>query len=172
MSDYYDNLCAAMELLAQDKRTIFMGQAVAYPGTGMYNTLRGVPENKRLELPVFENTQLGMAIGMSLNSFIPICIFPRINFLLEAMSQLVNHLDKLPIYSDYRPHVIIRTAVATNQPLDPGPQHLGDLTEGVDMLLSTVKVMELIRPDSIIPTYQRALNEPGGWLIVERLEKY
>ena len=76
---------------------------------------------------------------------IPVSIFPRWNFLLLAANQLVNHLDKLPIYSNggYRPKVIIRTAVATDQPLDPGPQHLGDYSGPFAEMLATVRVARL-----------------------------
>ncbi len=101
-----------------------MGQAVVDAGTAMSTTLQHIPIEKRLELPVAEEMQLGMAIGMSLSGALPICIYPRFNFLLLAVNQLVNHLDKLPLYSTYRPKVLIRTAVATGYPLDPGPQHL------------------------------------------------
>jgi pyruvate/2-oxoglutarate/acetoin dehydrogenase E1 component len=173
MSDYFDNICKAMELLAQDKHTIFMGQAVAYPGTGMFNTLHGVPFKKRLELPVFEDCQLGMAIGMSLSGLIPVCIYPRINFLLLAMNQLVLHLDAIPRYSDYRPHVIIRTAIATDKPLDPGPQHLGDFIEPIEYMLKTVKVATLNYVEDIMPTYKEALaDDTASWLIIERSELY
>ena len=97
---YRTELTRAMTLLGQDPRTIVMGQAVAFPGTGMTATFAGVPKDQLLELPVAEDMQLGMAIGMSLAGYLPICVFPRWNFLLAATDQLVNHLDKLPLYGN------------------------------------------------------------------------
>ena len=47
-----------------------------------------------IELPVAEEMQMGMSFGMSLDGTIPISIYPRWNFLLCAINQLVNHLDK------------------------------------------------------------------------------
>ena len=38
------------------------------------------------------------------------------------MNQLVNHLDKLPLWG-WHPKVIIRTMVGQTTPLDAGPQH-------------------------------------------------
>lgn len=172
MTTYFDELCAAMENLGQLPNTVFMGQAVAYPGTAMYRTLERVPMEKRLELPVAEDMQLGMAIGMSLNGFLPICIYPRINFLLLAMNQLVLHLDKLPRYSDYKPHVIIRTGIASDEPINPGPQHLGDYTGPIQQMLDTVCVRELHSRNEITPAYREAAYKPGGWLIVEQLGEY
>lgn len=174
MISYFDALCNAMEMLADNPKTIFMGQAVKYPGTAMYRTLAKVPDTQKLELPVAEDMQLGMAIGMSLNGYIPICIYPRWNFLLLAMNQLVLHLDKLPIYSRYKPKVIIRTAVATREPMDPGPQHLGDFTHAFKDILKTVCVsrFRLQENSAIIPAYQRALQDDNSWLMVEYLENY
>lgn len=169
---YFGALCEAMEMLGQDPRTIFMGQAVEYPGTGMSNTLRSVPVGKLLELPVAEDFQLGLAIGMSLDGFIPICIYPRVNFLLLAMSQLVLHLDKIEQYSAYKPKVIVRTAVATPIPLDPGPQHLGDYTVALRMLLERVQVIRLDGPEYIVSAYRHALEREGSTLLIERTELY
>src|SRR5580698_11678005 len=94
---YSDEMCRAMEYLARDQRTLFLGQAVACPGTAMTNTLKNVPRDKLLELPVTEEMQMGMSTGLALNGFVPISIYPRWNFLLLAVNQIVNHLDKLPI---------------------------------------------------------------------------
>ena len=38
-------------------------------GHAISNTLEYVPQDKRLELPVFEETQLGMATGMALTGW-------------------------------------------------------------------------------------------------------
>jgi pyruvate/2-oxoglutarate/acetoin dehydrogenase E1 component len=172
MGLYWNNLCEAMSLLVEHPKSIFIGQAVRYSGTAMYNTLKHLPKEKRVELPVFENTQLGMAIGASLNGDLPICIYPRINFLLEAISQLVSHLDKLPIYSDYRPKVIIRTAVASQVPLNPGVQHLGNYTHAIEDMLDSVRVVELDNHAKIIPVYEKALKSEYSFLIIENMRYY
>src|SRR5258708_1242551 len=102
---YFDEMCRAMEFLAQDKRTLFLGQAVGCAGTGMTNTLKNVPREKLLELPVTEELQMGMSTGLALAGVVPVSIYPRWNFLLLAVNQIVNHLDKLPIVSEggYKP---------------------------------------------------------------------
>src|ERR1700691_838803 len=68
---YFDEMCRAMEFLAQDKRTIFLGQAVACPGTAMSNTLKNVDPKKLLELPVTEEMQMGMSTGLALGGHVP-----------------------------------------------------------------------------------------------------
>lgn len=172
MSEYFDQLTAAMTWLGEQPDTIFIGQAVRVPGTGMFNTLAGVPMEKRVELPVAENMQLGMAIGLSLQGYVPICIYPRINFMMLAMDQLVNHLDKLPLYSGFRPKVIIRTAVAHNEPMDPGPQHLGDYAPMIDGMLSNVFVAACVHSEFITSIYQHAYEKTNSSMIVEYMEHY
>ena len=120
---YADELKRAMDYLAEDRMTIFLGQAVAFPGTAMSNTLKDVPKSKLLELPVAEEMQMGMTLGMALNGHIPISIFPRWNFLLCATNQLVNHVDKLSMMSDFKSRIIIRTGVGSERPLHPQHQH-------------------------------------------------
>ncbi len=171
---YFDELSAMMNKIASIPNSVFIGQAVACPGTAMSRTLENVPADKKIELPVFEDTQMGMAIGLSLRGLLPVCVFPRWNFLLLAMNQLVLHLDKLPIYSrgGYRPKVIIRTAVASEVPLDPGPQHLGDFSEAVRMMLATIRVYELKTADDICWSYQDALERDTSTILVEYAGRY
>lgn len=171
MTAYFDALRDAMSL-CHAQGAIFMGQSVLAGGTALHRTLAHLPEDSRIELPVFEDTQLGMATGISLAGGLVVTCYPRINFLLLAINQLVLHLDALPRYSDYRPKVIIRTAVATSTPLDPGPQHLGDYSRMLVGMLETVFVKRLLRAESIVPAYEEALGFPGSTLLVEYSEKY
>jgi pyruvate/2-oxoglutarate/acetoin dehydrogenase E1 component len=173
MTTYRDRLREAMNLIAAiEPRAIFLGQAVAYPGTGMTDSFADIPRHRLLELPVMEDAQLGMATGLALAGELPIAIYPRINFLLLAINQLVLHLDALPRYSDYRPRVIIRTAVATPIPLDPGPQHLGDHSYAMEEMLQTVTVVRLCFPNQIVSQYRGALKRPGSSLMVEYIGSY
>ena len=161
---YFDELKKSMEWLASQEDTYFVGQAVEVPGTAMYNTVKDIEISKRLELPVFEDTQLGISIGMSLTGKRVVSIFPRWNFLICATNQLVNHLDKLPIITDgeVTPNLIIRTSVGSERPLFPGHQHIGNMTEGYRKLLSSVEIIELIEADDIFKSYQKAFKRKDG----------
>ena len=55
---YFEELKRAMDFLASHEKTIFIGQAVAYPGTAMTNTLKDVPKQKLYEMPVTEEMQM------------------------------------------------------------------------------------------------------------------
>jgi len=161
---YFDELKRSMEYLAADPRTLFLGQAVACAGTGMSNTLKGVDPTKLIELPVDEDMQMGMTNGLAIAGHIPVSIFPRWNFLLLAVSQIVSHLDKLPAYSNrgYNPQVIIRTAIGSERPMHPQDQHIGDFTEAFRLMCTNIEVIRLDEPEQIFPAYEKALTRTDG----------
>jgi len=161
---YFDELKRSMDYLAADPRVVFMGQAVAVPGTAMSNTLKGVDPSRLIELPVAEEMQMGMTTGMALAGQVPVSIFPRWNFLLCGMSQLVNHLDKLSAMSEggFKAKAIVRTGIGSERPLHPQHQHVGDFTEAVRSMCSTVEVIRLDEPEDIFPAYERALMRDDG----------
>lgn len=163
-----------MALLAKEPNAVFMGQGVAGPGTTMSETFRDVPPAQLLEMPVAEELQMGMAIGMALEGLLPVCVFPRWNFVLRAADQLVNHLDRLPLYSagGYTPKVIIRTAVPSRAPFDPGPQHHDGFSGAFRQMLHTVKILTLLHPSDILPSYAWALRQSGSVILVEYTEQY
>lgn len=173
---YFDELTRAMDSVAQMEDTIFVGQAVEYPGTGMFQSLVGVDLAKKMELPVEEDFQLGLSIGLSLAGKIPISIFPRWNFLLLATNQLVNHLDKLGelMTSKSPPKVIVRTAIGSVNPLNPGPQHIGDFSSAFEELLPNLNVVRLDYKEMIHEEYMKAVTRTDGvsTILVEWSDKY
>lgn len=170
---YVAELRKAMEMIATRPNAIFMGQTVKAGGSGMSKTFDTVPQDKLLELPVFEATQLGMAIGMSLAGRYPIvCVYPRINFLLEAIGMLASELDKIEDYSNYKPRIIIRTAIATDEPMNPGPQHLGDYTYVLRDMLTNISVVPLLTALDVAQAYTAALRFDRSTVLVEYMALY
>ncbi len=161
---YFDELKRSMDFLAQDPRTVFLGQAVAVPGTAMTNTLKDVPRERLIELPVAEEMQMGMTIGMALAGQVPVSVFPRWNFLLCAMNQLINHLDKVQVMSNgrYKAKAIVRTGIGSQRPLHPQHQHIGDYTDALKSMCTTIEVIRLDEPADIFPAYEKALLRDDG----------
>ena len=173
---YFEELKKSMDYLAKNSKTIFIGQAVEVPGTAMSNTLKDVKKNKLIELPVAEEMQMGITIGLGLNGNIPVSIFPRWNFLLLGLNQLINHLDKINIMSDngFKIKTIIRTGIGSQRPLHPQYQHIGDFTEAVKKMCTSIDVIKLNEPDEIFPSYKKALSREDGksTLLVEYGDYY
>ena len=161
---YFKELKRSMDFLAENDKTIFIGQAVAYAGTAMTNTLKDVPKNKLREMPVTEELQMGVTTGLALDGWIPISIYPRWNFLLLAVNQLINHLDRLPLISNngYKPKVIIRTSIGSEKPLHPQYQHVGDFTDGFKKILDNIDIIRLEEPEDIFPAYKKTLERSDG----------
>jgi len=165
-----------MQMLSRNKKTIFLGQSVSYSGNSIFNTLIKVPHEKKIEMPVFEDVQMGISIGLSLNGFIPISCFPRFDFLILACNQLVNHLDKIQTMSknQLKPKIIIRTSVGSKKPLDGGPQHTQNYTSVFKKILTEVEVIYLNNPNKIYQVFKNCINPKieKSFLIVENGDFY
>lgn len=176
MGEYELELKQAMSYLSRSKKVVFLGQAVEFPGTAMSSTLDGVDREKLIEMPVEEDLQMGIATGFALSGFIPVSIFPRWNFMLLAVNQIINHLDKLPLLLDTQstPKVIIRTGIGSVYPLDPGPQHKGDFTDAFLSMCKNIEVIRLDNKEMIFPSYKKALlrNDGKSTLLIEWSDKY
>ncbi len=161
---YFDEIKRTMEWVAQQPKTLFLGQTVAGPGTFMYQTLRDISKDRALEMPVNESFQMQFTIGLALGGYVPISVYPRQNFLLLATADMVNMLDKLPAISgkQWMPKVLIRVASGPDSPVHPGHQHVGNYAEGFRKMFSTIEVVELNEPEEIFPAYKHALERPDN----------
>jgi pyruvate/2-oxoglutarate/acetoin dehydrogenase E1 component len=164
LKKYFEEIKKSMDFLGNKKNTIFIGQAVEVPGTAMSKTLKDVPKKKLLELPVAEEMQMGMSLGLAMDGNVPISIFPRWNFLLYGINQLVNHIDKFKIMAGDRikPKIIIRTSIGSQRPLHPQHQHIGDFSLAIKKMCSTIEVIKLSDPNKIFSAYKKAYERRDG----------
>lgn len=169
MKNYNQELDNAMSYLATQPDTIFLGQSMVHGGIAMARSFKDIPLEKRIEMPVAENLQLGISTGLALAGYIPISVYPRWNFLLLAADQLVNHLDKLTDMTEgkYNPKVIIRVAVGVRKPVDPQEQHVGDFSEGFSTMLKNITVVKLNNSEDILPAYEAAYKRTHSTILVE-----
>jgi pyruvate/2-oxoglutarate/acetoin dehydrogenase E1 component len=173
---YKKELIKSMNYLSKKSNTIFLGQSIKYSGNAIYNTLIDVPKRKKIEMPVFEDTQMGISIGLALNGFVPITCYPRFDFLILAFNQLVNHLDKIREMSrnKIRPRILIRTSIGSKKPLNGGPQHTQNYTKIFRSTLNEVKVVLLDSPDKIFHSFKKAYSdkESYSYLFIENGDFY
>ena len=156
---YFSELKRSMEYLAKNKNPYFLGQATVFPGTAMFNTLKDINNSKKIELPVAEEMQMGMTLGFMLDGKTPISIYPRFNFLLSSINQLVNHLDKFKeMTGGKNSKAIIRTSIGSIIPLHPQCQHVGDFSKEIKSLCKNINVVKLDNPKKIFNEYKKALN--------------
>ena len=60
------------------------------------------------------------------------------------------------------PKIIIRTGIGSQRPLHPQFQHIGDFTEAVQKMCTTIEVLKLENPDQIFPAYKKAYERGDG----------
>jgi len=169
---YQQAIKQSMEDLAKDKKTIFLGYNVKYGNKG-YGTLTEIPGEQVLETPLAENLMTGLAMGLALEGFKPVLFFERHDFMLNALDNIVNHLDKIEkmSYGEFKTPVIIRATIGSKYPLYPGPQHVQDFTEAFQKLLC----MPIYKPSNsqeIINTYNHLSDFNYPAIIVEEKDKY
>ena len=163
-----------MDFLAEDPRTIFMGQAVEYKGTALTHQVKNYPPQQLFEMPVSEEMQAGMALGFALDGYLPVSLYPRMDFIILAMNQIVNHLDKWEAMSQgqSKPKVIMKAVVGSNHPLDPGHQHQANHTHTLKSMCKNIDVVELLYPHQILESYHKAYYSDKSTLIVEHGDLY
>ena len=166
---YKEELIKSMKWLGEKENTLFLGQATLFSGHAISSTLTEIPKEKLIELPVMEEVQMGMCTGLSLEGYVPISIYPRFNFMVLAINQLVNHMDKMKEMSKgiLVPKVIVRVAVGSRKPLNGGSQHTQDFTESIKHMLTDTVLVELTEPEQIFDTFVDAYNRDGSTVVVE-----
>lgn len=171
---YKEEIIKSMDMLAQNERVIFIGQNLLYPIGFMPTSLKNIPDERKIELPLIEDVQMGMSIGLALEGYIPVSIYPRMDFLIIATNQLVNHLDKIERLSSgrFKPKIIIRVAIGSTKPLYPEIQHCSDYTEALKCMLKNVEVIKLVNSKGILPSYEYALKNEKSTLLIEVADFY
>ncbi len=168
---YHAELCKQMNLLAKDPKVIFLGQQVGVED--FYGTLKDIPPEIRIEMPVAEELQMGMSIGLALQGYKPVSIYQRMDFLPRACDQIVNHLDLLEHLSKGRfiPGVIIRVTVGATKPLDVGKQHNKNLIAAFKKMVNFT-VVEVKTPGQVDAYYDIARQSIRPIMIVEHQDLY
>jgi pyruvate/2-oxoglutarate/acetoin dehydrogenase E1 component len=172
LSPYKDELTKAMTFLAEKEDTIFIGQQIVYAGNPMSTTLTEVPKEKMIEVPVMEETQLGMSLGMAITGKTVVTFYPRWDFIVSATNQLVNHLDKFQLMTEKKVNIIIRLGKGSDKPLDPGHQHKGNYFEEFKSICKNIEFHDLKTPNDIELAYKYATKEGGIHVLVEYPELY
>ncbi len=174
MTKYSKEIIKSMKFLESKKNTVFLGQSVIFSGNLLYKTLKNISNKKKIELPVFEEVQMGMSLGMALNGMYPVTCYPRFDFLLCAMNQLINHTDKINRITkkQFSPGMVIRVLVGSKNPLDGGEQHTQNYIEELKKIFKSINVYDLKDEKNIFFSYKEAFNNKKINLIVEYSEKY
>ena len=173
-TSYKDALTNAMKALGEKEDTIFIGQQIVWKGNPMSTTLDFVPKEKMIEVPVMEESQMGMSLGLAMAGKHVITFYPRWDFIICATNQLVNHVDKIGLMSGgkWKPNLIIRLGKGSDKPLDPGHQHKGNYFEEFKSMCPNIEFHDLKTSADIELAYKYATDNGGIHVLVEYPELY
>jgi pyruvate/2-oxoglutarate/acetoin dehydrogenase E1 component len=171
---YKDALTNSMTYLGDKSDTVFIGQQILWHGNPMSTTIGNISKDKLIELPVMEESQMGMSLGMAMAGQFVVSFYPRWDFLICATNQLVNHVDKIGLMSKgkWKTNMIIRLGKGSDKPLDPGHQHKGNYYNEFKSMCPNIKFIDLQDWKTIEAAYTYAYKQGGIYVIVEYPELY
>lgn len=172
LTPYKDALTDAMTWLGQQENIIFVGQQIVYAGNPMSTTLTNVSKDLMIELPVMEETQMGMSLGLAMQGKNVITFYPRWDFIILASNQLINHIDKFELMTGKKVNILIRLGKGSDKPLDPGHQHKGNYFEEYKKMCPHITFHDLKDASTITQTYKDAYTKGGVHVLVEYPELY
>jgi pyruvate/2-oxoglutarate/acetoin dehydrogenase E1 component len=172
LSPYKDELTRAMTYLAEQSNTIFIGQQIVYAGNPMSTTLTNVPKESMIELPVMEETQMGMSLGIAMTGKAVVSFYPRWDFIISAANQLINHVDKYNLMTNKTANILIRLGKGSDTPLDPGVQHKNSYLDEFKSMCPNIIFHEFKDSSKIYDTYVGAYQQGGVHVLVEYPELY
>ncbi len=171
---YKDCLINAMNDLNKLDNSLFIGQQLLWHGNPMSTTVLNVAKEKIIEVPVMEESQMGMSLGLAMAGKCVITFYPRWDFLICAANQLINHVDKIGLMSNgsWNPHMIIRIGKGSDTPLDPGHQHKGNYIEEFKSMCPNIEFYDLKTAVDVELAYKTATNNIGIYCLIEYPELY
>jgi len=171
-TEYKIVLTKVMSDLAKLNNTIFIGQQIIYAGNPMSTTLTEVPKEKMIEVPVMEETQMGMSLGLAITGKTVISFYPRWDFLISAANQLINHVDKFELMTEKKVNILIRVGKGADTPLDPGHQHKANYINEFKTMCPNIEIHDLKTWQDVELSYKYAIQNGGVHILAEYPELY
>jgi pyruvate/2-oxoglutarate/acetoin dehydrogenase E1 component len=171
-TEYKIALTKVMSDLAKLNETIFIGQQIIYAGNPMSTTLTEVPKEKMIEVPVMEETQMGMSLGLAITGKTVISFYPRWDFLISAANQLINHVDKFELMTEKKVNILIRVGKGADTPLDPGHQHKANYINEFKTMCPNIEIHDLKTWQDVELSYKYAIQNGGVHILAEYPELY
>lgn len=153
---YRQALAQSMTMLGQDPLTRVCGYGLTVGHEK--GSFAGVPLAQVCEFTVAENLMMGAAIGMALTGLKPLVFFERMDFTLNALDAIVNHLDACEIISkgEFRPTCILRIVVGnTRNPLYTGHTHTRNHSEALKRMVR-FPVWQVKTAEEVLVAYEEA----------------
>jgi len=141
-------LAATRQAMESDERVFLYGQGINDPG-GFFGSTAGLAktfsEERCFDVPLSEESLVGMGVGTAILGRRPVYIALRIDFLLLAMNQIVNHAAKWPLMSGYQTSVPLTIRCIIGKDWGQGAQHSG----AYHAMFSQVPGLQVVMPSGV-----------------------
>jgi pyruvate/2-oxoglutarate/acetoin dehydrogenase E1 component len=149
LMSFGESLRAAMiQAMETDERVFAYGQGINDLG-GFFGSTVGIKdkftEARCFDVPLSEESLVGMGVGAAILGRRPIYVALRIDFLLLAMNQIVNYAAKWPSICGYQLTVPLTIRAIIGKYWGQGAQHAGTYHS----LFSHVPGLEVVIPSSV-----------------------
>jgi pyruvate dehydrogenase E1 component beta subunit len=138
---------ALVQAMNEDPRVFVFGEGIN-DRAGFFGSTEGVAAKvgaaRCFDVPNCEETLVGMGVGASLLGYRPVMVNLRIEFLMLAMNQIVNHAAKWPSMSGGRSKVPLTLRAMVGKSWGQAAQHSGALYP----LFAHVPGLEVVVPGS------------------------
>lgn len=143
---YYDAIRDAQAVMMRNNKDVFIcGLGVPDP-KGVFGTTSGLIEEfgkKRVfDTPACENGTVGMLIGAAMQELRPIMVNQRVDFVLLALDQIINHASKWQIMFGGAQKIPIVIRVIVGKGWGQGPQH----SQSMHALFSHIPGLRVVAP--------------------------
>jgi pyruvate dehydrogenase E1 component beta subunit len=138
---------ALLQAMREDPRVFAFGEGINDRG-GFFGSTEGIAAAvgaaRCFDVPNCEEALVGMGVGASLLGYRPVMVNLRIEFLMVAMNQIVNHAAKWPSMSGGRARVPLTLRAMIGKHWGQAAQHSGALYP----LFAHVPGLEVVVPGS------------------------
>lgn len=139
---------AMIHAMGMDERVFAYGQGINDLG-GFFGSTAGLAEKfseaRCFDVPLSEESLIGLGIGAAILGGRPIYVALRIDFLLLAMNQIVNHSAKWPLISGYQSTVPLTIRCIIGKDWGQGAQHSGSY----HAMFSHVPGLQVVLPSKV-----------------------
>lgn len=139
---------ATMQAMEADERVFAYGQGINDP-SGFFGSTIGVQEKfgeaRCFDVPLSEESLIGMGVGAAILGRRPIYVALRIDFLLLAMNQIVNHAAKWSSMCGGQATVPLTIRAIIGKDWGQGSQHSG----AFHSLFAHIPELEVVLPSNV-----------------------
>ena len=165
---------ALWQAMEDDPRVIVFGEGVDDP-RAIFGSTRGLQERfgaaRVFDTPLSENGMTGVAMGAALTGLRPVMTHQRMDFLLYAMDQLVNHAAKRSYASGGYQCVPMTIRAIVGRGWGQGPQH----SQSLHAWLAHVPGLKVVMPSTPYDAkglLHAAIQDPNPVICIEHRKLY